>query len=156
MAAMVDSFGALKEPVILVFFGDHKPWLGEQSVTYAALDIDITSDSDDAFYRYYATDYLIWANDAAKARLGKEFRGEGPTVSPCFLMNVLFEQCGWDGPAYKKLTNEVMKQTPIVSTHDWYGEFGSLSVFDALDEQAQKRITQMQYVQYYLARAALR
>ena len=41
-------------------------------------------------------------------------------------------------------------------THDWYGEFGSLSVFDALDEQAQKRITQMQYVQYYLARDALR
>ena len=71
-------------------------------------------------------------------------------------MNVLFEQCGWDGPAYQKLTNEVIKQTPIVSTHDWYGEFGSLSVFDALDEQAQKRITQMQYVQYYLARDALR
>ncbi len=50
-------------------------------------------------------------------------------------MNVLFEECGWDAPAYQKLTDDVMARTPIVSMHDWYGEFGSLSVFDALDEQ---------------------
>ena len=156
MRALCETFRDSEEPVVLVFFADHKPWLGENSVTYAALGIDLAAPGETGAAATYLTDYLIWANNAAKARLGKEFRGEGPTVSPCFLMNVLFEQCGWDGPAYQKLTNEVMKQTPIVSTHDWYGEFGSLSVFDALDEQAQKRITQMQYVQYYLARDALR
>lgn len=156
MRALCETFRDSEEPVVLVFFADHKPWLGENSVTYAALGIDLAAPGETGAAATYLTDYLIWANDAAKARLGKKSRGEGPTVSPCFLMNVLFEQCGWDGPAYQKLTDDVMARTPIVSTHDWYGEFGSLSVFDALDEQAQKRITQMQYVQYYLARDALR
>ena len=125
-------------------------------MTYAALGIDLDAPGEDGAAATYLTDYLIWANDAAKARLGKEFRGEGPTVSPCFLMNVLFEECGWDGPAYQKLTDDVMARTPIVSMHDWYGALRDLSAFDTLDEQTQKSITEMQWVQYYLGRDALR
>ena len=71
-------------------------------------------------------------------------------------MNVLFQQCGWDGPEYQKLTDDVMAQTPIVSTHDWYGALGNLMPFDALDAETQERILEMQWVQYYLGRDALR
>lgn len=116
MMSMVDSFRDSEEPVVLVFFGDHKPWMGEQSTTYHALGIDIRSQSDESFYTYYATEYTIWTNQAAQEALGNEFRGIGPTVSPCYLMNVLFDQCGWEGPSYMKLTNEVMERIPIVHT----------------------------------------
>ena len=41
MRAFCDRFRDSEEPVVIVFFGDHRPWLGEQSVTYAALGIDL-------------------------------------------------------------------------------------------------------------------
>lgn len=137
MQVMVDRFRSIDEPVILVFFGDHKPWLGEQSVTYDALGIDIRSSSDESFRNYYATEYLFWANDAAKAVLGTELVGQGPEISPCFLMNVLFEQCGWEGPGYMKLTDEVMAHHPILHTTQ-------MDLTDPLTQQ-------MIHAQYYLA-----
>ncbi|MBQ7099152.1 MAG: LTA synthase family protein [Oscillospiraceae bacterium] len=152
ISAMADSFRSLDEPVILVFFGDHKPWLGEQSVTYAALGIDITSDSDDAFYHYYATDYLFWANDAAKAVLGTDFTGIGPDISPCFLMNVLFEKCGWEGPGYTKLTDAVLDAVPMLHTSGRYLLDGTLT--DSLPADRQDPVTQMEQVQYYLTQDA--
>ena len=149
MQAMVDEFRNLDEPVILVFYGDHKPWMGEQSVTYDALGIDIRSQSDSSFCNYYATDYMIWANDAAKAVLGCEFVGEGPVISPCFLMNVLFDLCGWEGPGYTKFTDQVMAATPLIHTTRRYLTDGVLS--DVLTESQQTLVTQMTNIQYYLA-----
>ena len=148
MAAMTDAFRTREEPVILVFFGDHKPWLGEQSVTYEALGIDITSDADAAFYNYYATDYLFWANDAARAALDSDFTGIGPDISPCFLMNVLFRQCGWDGPGYTGLTDSLLDAVPMLHTSGRYLLDGSLT--DALPADLQELVTQMEQVQYYL------
>ena len=137
ISSMVDAFRQIEQPVILVFFGDHKPWLGEQSVTYDALGIDIRSSSDESFRNYYATEYLFWANDAAKEVLGTELVGQGPEISPCFLMNVLFEQCGWEGPGYMKLTDEVMARHPILHTTQ-------MDLTDPLTQQ-------MIHAQYYLA-----
>ena len=149
MQAMIDEFRAIDEPVVLVFFGDHKPWLGEQSVTYDALGIDIRSGSDDAFRNYYGTDYLFWANDAAKAVLGTELVGEGPEISPCFLMNVLFDQLGWEGPGYMKLTDEVMAQTPVLHNTGRALVDGTLT--DTLTESQQTLRDRMTCVQYYLS-----
>ena len=152
MQEMADRFRTIDEPVILVFFGDHKPWLGEQSVTYDALGIDIRGGTDDSFYNYYATEYLFWANDAAKAVLGSELTGIGPDISPCYLMNLLFEQCGWSGPGYMKLTNEVMAQTPLLHTSGRYLSGGVLT--DALTEDQKALADRMTFVQYYLAQDA--
>jgi len=152
MQTMLDAFRASSKPVILVFFGDHKPWLGEQSVTYAALGIDITSQNDASFYNYYATNYLVWANDAAKEVLGSDFVGTGPDISPCFLMNVLFDQCGWEGPGYTALTNEVMAATPLLHTTGRYLTDGILT--DALTGEQQLLVEQMTHAQYYLAQDA--
>ena len=139
MQTMVDRFRQIDEPVVLVFFGDHKPWLGDQSVTYDALGIDIRGGTDESFRNYYATEYLFWANDAAKAILGTDLVGQGPEISPCFLMNVLFEQLGWEGPGFMKLTNEVKAQLPVLHT-------------TRRDQPEQKTISApMVYTQYYLA-----
>ena len=149
MQTMLDAFRTVEEPVLLVFFGDHKPWLGEQSVTYDALGIDIRSQDDASFYNYYATDYLIWANDAAKEVLDNDFVGTGPDISPCFLMNVLFDQCGWAGPGYTALTDEVMAATPLLHTTKRYMTDGVLT--DTLTQEQQLLVDQMTRVQYYLA-----
>ena len=149
MAEMVNAFRNIDKPVLLVFFGDHKPWLGDQSVTYDALGIDISSDHDEAFYNYYATDYLIWANDEAKDVLGNDFIGTGPDISPCFLMNVLFDQCGWEGAGYTKLTDAVLDATSLLHATGRYLTDGILT--DTLTWEQQHLVDQMTHVQYYLA-----
>jgi len=68
----------------------------------------------------YSTRYLIWSNAAAKEILGYdvqgEVQGEGPTVSPCYLMNLLFQQLDWDGPAFLQAMNDMMEIFPVIHT----------------------------------------
>ena len=68
---------ATEEPLILVFFGDHKPWLGNNGSVYGAYGISIDTSTEEGFRNYYGTRYLILANDAAKKVCGNDFAGEG-------------------------------------------------------------------------------
>ncbi|MBQ6823558.1 MAG: sulfatase-like hydrolase/transferase [Clostridia bacterium] len=152
MLEMADAFRDSKEPVVLVFFGDHKPWLGDSSTTYTALGIDLFANNEESFYNYYNTEYLIWANDAAKEVLGKEFSGKGPAISPCYLMNLLFEQCGWEGPSYLKMSNEIKAELPVVTTNDRYLVDGALVPTSSLTEEQKAMLEKMRRVQFYLSR----
>ena len=114
LADMVDAFRASDEPIVLVVFGDHKPWLGNGNSVYHALGVTLDQDSQEGFYNYWSTPYLIWANGAAKAALGRDVRGKGPDISPCFLMNVLFEQLGWTGDAYMQAVDPCRAELPVI------------------------------------------
>lgn len=105
---------ATDEPLVLVFFGDHKPWLGNADSVYHELGINIDTATEEGFLNYYSTRYLIIANDAAKKACGNDFSGEGETVSVSMLMNKVFELCGFRGNAYMQLVSEQMKKTPII------------------------------------------
>ncbi len=154
MMDMVNTFRDLEEPVILVFFGDHKPWLGDYSSTYTTLGIDIFKNSNESFYNHYNTEYLIWANNSAKEVLGNDFVGVGPTISPCYLTNVLFEQCGWAGPSYMKLSNEVMKEMPVITTNNRILADGELVTESALSDEQKSLLSDFRKAQYYLAKDA--
>lgn len=117
---LVEALRESEEPVVLVLFGDHKPWLGNGSSVYSALGIDLSGQDKESYYSYWSTRYLIWANDAAKEALGNDFVGTGPDVSPCFLMNVLFDQCGWAGDAYMQAVYDCWQELPVISTHGRY------------------------------------
>ena len=117
LSDMVDAFRASDEPIVLVVFGDHKPWLGNGNSVYHALGVNLDQDSREGFYNYWSTPYLIWANGAAKAALGRDVRGKGPDISPCFLMNVLFEQLGWTGDAYMQAADQCRAQLPVIHSH---------------------------------------
>ena len=71
LAAYVDSFRDDPEPVVLVFFGDHKPTLGAGNSFYEELGVNVQEGTAEGFYNLYTTPYLIWTNDAAKAVLGR-------------------------------------------------------------------------------------
>ena len=81
--------------------------------------------------------------------LGTDLVGEGPEISPCFLMNVLFDQLGWEGPGYMKLTDEVMAQTPALHNTGRTLVGGSLT--DTLTGSQQALVDRMIDVQYYLS-----
>ena len=110
--------------------------------------MNLDTSTEEGFYNYYGTRYLIWANDAAKEVLGKDFTGEGIAVSPCFLMNVLFDQCGWGGgSAYLQLMDQVMAQVPVINTDGFYVENGQVT--KTLSDAAQALVDRLEIAQFY-------
>ncbi len=145
------ELAARDEPVVLVVFGDHKPWLGNGAYVYSELGIDISRSDQQSFENYYATPYLIWANDAAKEMLGNDFTGQGPDISPCFLMNLVFELCSWDGPAYMKAGTDLMQTVPVISSTGVYYENGALT--DVLSAENAQKLAEFEKFEYYWRRS---
>lgn len=147
LSEMVDSFRASEEPIVLVAFGDHKPWLGNQNSVYQALGIDLDRDTEEGFYNYWSTSYFIWANDAAKDALGVELVGDGPDLSPCFLMNALFDQLGWEGSAYMQAVHGCWQELPVVHKSGTYLTADGVLTPTLSPEQdaAARRFLQLQY-----------
>lgn len=149
LRTLLDQFAALDEPVAVVIYGDHRPWLGNGSSAYTELGIDLDTSGTAGLYNKYSTDYVIWANDAAKAVTGNDFRGQGPDLSPNFLMNQLFALCGWKGNAYMQATEEIRQQMPVITTIGrfwWDGEYYREA---DLPEEARALLQRFRYIQYY-------
>lgn len=150
---MVDAFRASDEPIVLVVFGDHKPWLGNGSSVYNALGIDLSRGDKASFYNYWSTRYLIWANDAAKEAIGHDVAGVGPDVSPCFLMNVLFDRLGWKGDAYMQAVDKCWRELPVIHNGNMYiTTDGEVKTFSRLTEDQADLVRLFRNLEYYRQR----
>ncbi|MBR6738612.1 MAG: LTA synthase family protein, partial [Oscillospiraceae bacterium] len=125
---LTEELNKRETPVVLVLFGDHKPWLGNDSSVYREMGVSFDFSTLTGLENYHATPYLIWANEAAKAVLGSDFSGAGGDFSPCFLMPRLFDACGWEGPAFMQLAREVRAVTPLVHSSGLYLVDGKLTM----------------------------
>ncbi len=143
-------------PVVLVLFGDHKPWLGNDASVYTELDIDFDMSTVEGLANYYATPYLIWGNSAAKAVLGQDFTGRGRDCSPCFLMAELFDLCGWDGPSFMALQRAVREQLPLVHEDGFLLFNGAVTTKQALDPELLDFYMNYRRVEYWRETRALR
>lgn len=123
----VDSFREDDAPVVIVLFGDHKPTLGDGNAYYDLLGVDLTRAEQTGFENSYATPYLIWANDAARAATGGDFSGEGPTIGAYFLMNEVFACCGYDGPAFMDISRALQAQVQVLHSTGKYLADGALT-----------------------------
>ena len=97
---------------------------------------------------YYGTPWLLWANKAAEPYLRRTLSGEGPTFSPGYLMNLVFDCLGWKGPAFMQFTETVCASLPVVSTNGYVMENGVLSA--APSDEALALLRQYSAVQFYL------
>ncbi len=151
---MVDAFRECGEPVVLVVFGDHKPWFGDANSVYNELGINMDTSTEEGFYNYYTTRWLIWANDEAKEVLGNDFVGEGPALSPSFLMGYLFRLCGWKGSAWMQYTDSVMSQLPVLTSNGFYVSWDGTFTTAPSPEQAKLisdfRIADFWYRRHFL------
>ena len=144
---LLDDFAAEERPVVVVGFGDHMPWLGDGNSAYQELGVNLDTSTKEGFYNYYGTRYFIWANDAAKEALGNDFVGEGPDVSSCFLMNLLFDLCGWEGNAWTQATTEIYQEVSAITTVGGYVQNGEFT--ETLDEAGKAALEQYQQLEYY-------
>ena len=149
MLNLLDELRDEEEPVVVLLYGDHKPWLGDYESCYSELGIDINVSKMNGMVNYYGTEYVIWANEAAKAVLGDEFTGEGPTVGVTFLMNELFAKLGWKGDAHMQMMEEVRSELQTVSSIGYYIHDGKLLFDGNLSEEQEELIREMLCAQYY-------
>ncbi len=152
LRALVNSLRGLDEPVVLVFFGDHNPWLGDAAWVYEELGISF--DGDDGFYNYYCTPWVIWANDAARGILGESYTtGYKGSFSPCFLSAELFDLLGWQGSAQINALRDLRGYADVVHITGMVREDGVLTTAPS-DETAEK-IAEYKKLEYYLRKDAL-
>ena len=115
-----DYVAGREEPVVLVFFGDHLPYLGDNQLGYTELGLS----GDPLWDRLtsYATPYVIWANDAAAEALDWETAAESlelpdipPALSASFLGAAVLELTGRaDESAWFRFLNGLRRETPVV------------------------------------------
>ncbi len=154
LTGLVDRLRQSPRPVVLLTFGDHNPTLGADinnytTAAYTHYGINMDLSTQEGFLDYYATEYLIWANDAARQTLGLDLAGQtGPTISPCFLMNVLFDTLGWgEGPAYLQAMDQIRQELPVVSTNGRVMAKGQLVT--SVSGPAQSAYHRLQQLNYY-------
>lgn len=150
LAELVDTLRSSQEPVVLIVFGDHMPWMGNGNTVYDALGISFDQSTEEGFYNYWSTRYLIWANDAAKEVLDFDFTGEGPDLSPCFLMGHLFDCLGWAGDAYTQATYEVRQTLPVIHDGGRCMENGALTI--ELTAEGQALLQRFRCLEYHRAK----
>lgn len=146
---LVDYFENSDEPVVLVLFGDHNPWLGQDNSSYSMLDINMDLASLEGFENYYKTPYIIWANKEAKQITGNSFIGGGRDISPNHLMTEVFENIGWEGSDYMQYLRELSKELPI--NHKLYlEENGIMQPSSQISEKTKDLWKDFIDVEYYM------
>lgn len=145
---LIKDLKSEKEPVILIIFGDHNPYFGEGHIGYEALNIDLLSYTKEAYLNTYEIPYLFWANDAAKTATGKNFQGEGTTISPMFLMAELFNYLDWKGNKQMQILSELKSKVSVISS-SYYLE--NDNYVTKLSNKNQKLYEQFKKYNYYFA-----
>ncbi|MBR6678287.1 MAG: hypothetical protein IKL23_06125 [Oscillospiraceae bacterium] len=144
---MVQQLRTWDEPVVLLLFGDHMPWLGYGNSVYQELGVNFDRSTMQGLKNYYGTRYLVWANDAAKKCLGKEFTGEGPVLSSNYLLGEVFEYCGITGPAFMQYTETVRETLPVLTSTGYYLSNGAVKT--ELNERESAVLQEYTCMSYY-------
>ena len=142
-----DYVDAQMEPIVLILFGDHNPWLGDGNSVYSMLGINLDLGTAAGAENYYQTPYVFYANEAAKQSLDKEFTGQGNTVSPMFLMQEFFSYVGWEGSAYMNYLHELRQDYSVINKVYAKTPDGYIPRAEANEDE---KIKQLKFLEYYI------
>jgi len=149
LGQLKDYFSAQNAPVILVFFGDHLPYLGDNQLAYTELGIaqeefwsDLTS---------YETPYVIWANDTAYEMLNWQAATELPaTISASFLGASVVELTGHTSQSsWFTFLNDLRREFPVVQKNVAVLSDGRVVNPYLLDDHTPKQLEKWRQWSYY-------
>lgn len=119
--AFIDSLRECKEPVIVLFVGDHYPFFSTKDNIYDK--IGINGDNCDVIYEQQ---YLIWSNRPLDATIVDEH----PMVSAYYLPHLLVEMAGLPKSDFIETVLERIDEVPIYSP----SHHGSVQTDEVLDQ----------------------
>lgn len=122
---LLNHFEGHEEPVILILFGDHMPWLEEGDRGYRNFGINTNVRTLEGYLNYYTTPFIIHGNQAAKEMFSREFVGDAGLMSPHFLMNYIMNYLGYPGDEYNQFLTDITKHLKANTESVYYmdGEF---------------------------------
>lgn len=122
LGELASYFEGRDEPVLLIWFGDHLPSMGDDYMCYRALGMEMTDDREsEGWLDAYAPPFVMWANDAGAqaldfgtlaARLGIPEDGK---ISASFLGAAVLDAvgCGESDPFFA-FVNSLRRELPVV------------------------------------------
>ena len=137
-------FAEREEPVVLVFYGDHLPYLGDNQKGYAELgsEVSIPENEREDILCSYKTPYVLWANDAAADTLNWNEAvaaldlPEDGVLSASFLGSVLLDLTGRAGESpWFDFLSSLRRIAPVVQKKTYILADGSVLPQRILNEQ---------------------
>ena len=118
LGEVYDMIMSLDEPIIMVFYGDHLPGLGNDPSAFDEIGIKLSHDGLEKEIEFYSTPYVILANESGRAFLNRENVEiqDGNAVSANYLASMVLDMLN-----YNKVDNffiynsEMRKKLPIIS-----------------------------------------
>ena len=152
LGRLVDAFSAAEESVVLVYFGDHLPYLGDNQLAYE--ELGITQDPAWDTLRSFETPYVIWANDAGAEALDWETAAaelqlpENGRISASFLGAAVLELTGRTGELpWFDFLNLLRRELPVVQRQTYQLPDGTVT--DQLTDQQADMVQQWRCWSYY-------
>ena len=135
-----DFFAARPEPVVLVYYGDHLPYLGE---AYAELGMDVAKPEDarENVFCVYETPCVIWRNDAAAALLDWDGVGlpDNGRLSAAFLGALILDLTGRGSrDAWAAFLNHLRREMPVVQNQFRMLSDGTITTEDVFADDIAK------------------
>lgn len=148
-----DYLSKQDRPVILVYYGDHLPFLGDNHKGYQEANMDIDRDRLEGYLNFYKTPFLVWGNSKAQDYL-KKIRLEEEMISANYLGSLLLdpvlESCH---PFYQELS-EMRKEMPVMTAR-WFKYRGDWYLSEDLPSEAKEKLQNFKAWEYYLLNNAL-
>lgn len=152
---LTDYYSSREEPVLLVFFGDHLPYLGDNRQGYVELGLPAgdASGAEDPFAAYTAP-FLIWCNEAGAELLdfdsaieALDLPGDG-RISACYLGAAVLELTGsGEVSPWFAFLNELRRELPVIHNGAYLDADGQLSF--ELDAKQAELVSKMRCWTYY-------
>lgn len=155
---LTEFYSEQSEPVLLVFFGDHLPYLGDNRQGYAELGLPAASvtGGEDPFAAYTAP-VLFWCNDAAAEALdfanaieALDLPADG-RISACYLGAAVLELTGrGEVSPWFAFLNEMRRELPVLHNGYYESADGEITTEPTSEEAA--LVSRMRCWAYYKLR----
>lgn len=138
----IEELRHVDRPVVLVFFGDHQPWMGNPINAAARPWMDPGDPS--FFMRAYRTPYLIWANyDVA----GNAQVSEQKNLGLYALQSLLFDAIGAPLNTRQMAVLGISQAIPILNGFAYQTQDGMWHSFESEEELA-AAVRDLEWIQY--------
>lgn len=161
LGRLTTYFAESDKPVVLVFWGDHLPYLGDNQLCYRELGLDAGKDESqraDALASY-KTPFVIWSNAAAAKKLNWDHAVKSlgltgnNTISACYLGATTLQLTGRGGesPWFRYLT-QVRQSLPVIQKKLCLTGDGKVTALSSLPAKETEQISRLRCWSYYKLR----
>ena len=146
---LCDYFDSREEPILLVFYGDHRPALGQDYGVYRELGL-MTGETDSSgdILDTYKTPYLLWANKAYAPDCDFDSLDLPETISSNYLGAAVYELTGMTGTdPYFDALEALRRSLPVISHGVYVDGTGTVST-ETTDSQ-EEVLRRLAWWKYY-------